>query len=231
MNHLFAGLWQALIWLLSGQAEVYQIVWVTLKIVTMATVIASLLGVPLGVGIAVRSFPGKRLVVGTFHALLAMPTVVIGLTVYAFLSRQGPLGALGLLFTPWAIVIGEVCLAWPIVAAFTIDAVQGADPRIRETALSLGASPLRAAITVLAETRLAVLGAIVAAFGRIIAEVGAAMMLGGNIRGYTRTITTAIALETSKGEFTLGLALGIVLLLIAFGVNLTLYALQGPTKT
>ncbi|PON16577.1 ABC transporter permease [Candidatus Entotheonella serta] len=227
MDSLFAGLQQAVIWLLFGHPEVYQIVGVTLKIVAVATLLASLFGVPLGAGIAGRTFAGKQLVVSIFHALLAMPTVVIGLTVYAFLSRRGPLGDLGLLFTPWAIVIGEVCLAFPIVVAFTIDAVQGVDPRIRETALSLGASSTRAAVTVLAEVRFAVLGAIVAAFGRIIAEVGAAMMLGGNIRGYTRTITTAIALETSKGEFALGLALGIVLLVIAFGVNITLYALQG----
>jgi tungstate transport system permease protein len=230
MDSLVAGLRQALIWLLSGHPEVFHIVWVTLKIVTLATLLASLFGVPLGAGIAGRTFRGQQLVVSIFHALLAMPTVVIGLTVYALLSRRGPLGDLGLLFTPWAIVIGEVCLAFPIVVALTIDAVQGVDPRIRETALSLGASSARAAITVLTEVRLAVLGAIVAAFGRIIAEVGAAMMLGGNIRGYTRTITTAIALETSKGEFALGLALGIVLLMIAFGVNMTLYALQG-TKT
>ena len=229
MDYLLAGGRQALVWLLSGHAEVYSIVWVSLKIVVLAIGLASLLGVPLGFCIAETRFPGQRFVVSLFNTLLAMPTVVIGLTVYAFLSRRGPLGALGLLFTPWAIVIGDVLLALPIIVALTIAAVQGADPRVHETALSLGASPSRAALAVLVEVRLAVCGAVVAGFGRVIAEVGAAMMLGGNIRGYTRTITTAIALETSKGEFALGLALGIVLLVVAFVVNVTLYYLQGRT--
>ena len=227
MDYLLAGVRQALVWLYSGHAEVYSIVWVSVQIVVIATALASLLGVPLGCSIALRSFLGKRLVVSLFNTLLAMPTVVIGLTVYAFLSRRGPLGALGLLFTPWAIIIGDVILALPIIVALTIAAVQGVDLRVRETALSLGASPSQAALAVLVEGRLAICGAIVAGFGRVIAEVGVAMMLGGNIRGYTRTITTAIALETSKGEFALGLALGGILLVVAFVANVTLYYLQG----
>ncbi len=229
MDYLSAGMQQALIWLLTGHAEVYGIVWTSVHIVVLATTLASLAGVPLGCLIAVNTFPGKRLVISLGNTLLAMPTVVIGLTVYAFLSRRGPLGAMGLLFTPWAIIIGDVLLALPIVTAFTVAAVQGVDPRVRETALSLGANSARAALAVVLEARVAICGAIVAAFGRIIAEVGVAMMLGGNIRGYTRTMTTAIALETSKGDFALGLALGLILLLVAFVVNVTLYALQGRT--
>ena len=229
MDYLSVGMRQALIWLVSGHAEVYGIVWTSVHIVVLATTLASLVGVPLGCIIAANTFPGKRLVVSLCNTLLAMPTVVIGLTVYAFLSRRGPLGALGLLFTPWAIIIGDVILALPIVTAFTVAAVQGADPRVRETALSLGANSARAALAVVLEARVAICGAIVAAFGRIIAEVGVAMMLGGNIRGYTRTMTTAIALETSKGDFALGLALGVILLLVAFVVNVTLYVLQGRT--
>lgn len=227
MNDLVAGMWQAVVWLGTGQAEVYDVVWTSTKIVGIALVLAALIGVPLGVTIAFNDFRGKRLVVSICNTLLSMPTVVVGLTVYAFLSRQGPLGGLGLLFTPWAVIIGDVLLALPILIALTIAAVQGADPRIRETALNLGAGPVQAAVAVLSEARFALCGAIVAGFGRIIAEVGAAMMLGGNIRGTTRTITTAIALETSKGEFALGLALGFVLLLVAFVVNLVLYYLQG----
>lgn len=229
MDYLLAGMRQALIWLIAGNAEVYGVVWTSVHIVVLATALASLAGVPLGCIIATNTFPGKRLVVSLCNTLLAMPTVVIGLTVYAFLSRRGPLGALGLLFTPWAIIIGDIILALPIVTAFTVAAVQGVDPRVRETALSLGANSARAALAVVLEARVAIWGAIVAAFGRIIAEVGVAMMLGGNIRGYTRTMTTAIALETSKGDFALGLALGIILLLVAFVVNVTLYVLQGRT--
>ncbi len=227
MNDLFVGVWQAMVWLGTGHADVYGVVWTSTKIVMSALVLAAILGVPLGVLIGLNQFWGKRLVVSVCNTLLSMPTVVIGLTVYAFLSRQGPLGELGLLFTPWAVIIGDVLLALPILVALTVAAVDGTDPRIRETALSLGAGSAQAAVAVLSEARFALCSALVAGFGRIIAEVGAAMMLGGNIRGTTRTITTAIALETSKGEFALGLALGVVLLLVAFVVNIALYYLQG----
>ncbi|MDH3601850.1 MAG: ABC transporter permease, partial [Candidatus Tectomicrobia bacterium] len=169
MDYLTAALAQAIRWLLGGHAEVYGIVWVTVKIVTVATLIASVIGVPLGVSLAVSQFRGKRLVASIFNTLLSMPTVVVGLTVYAFLSRQGPLGELGLLFTPWAVIIGDVLLGLPILVAFTLAAVQGVDPRVRETALTLGAGAARAALAVLSEARLAVCGAVVAAFGRIIA--------------------------------------------------------------
>ena len=227
MSDLLAGMWQAVMWLISGHASVYLVVWTSLYIVMIALGLATLLGVPLGVLIAVSEFRGKRLVVSLCNTLLSMPTVVVGLTVYAFLSRQGPLGELGLLFTPWAVIIGDVLLALPILVALTIAAVQGTDPRVRETALSLGAGSAQAALAVLSEARFALCAAVVAGFGRVIAEVGAAMMLGGNIRGYTRTMTTAIALETSKGEFALALALGFVLLIVAFVVNGILYYLQG----
>ena len=157
---------------------------------------------------------------------MAVPTVVVGLLVYGFLSRQGPLGALGLLFTPTAIVIGGTLLASPIVANYTFASVRGADPRILPTALTLGAGPFRTVATLMGEIRFGVFAAVIAGFGRVVAEVGVAMMLGGNIRGYTRTMTTAIALETSKGEFSFGMALGIVLMTVALIVNLFLSFLQ-----
>ncbi len=229
MEYMFAGIWQALVWLWSGHAEVYSIVWISLKVVLIATGLASLMGVPLGFSIAIGRFPGRHFVISVFNTLLAMPTVVIGLMLYALLARRGPLGDLGLMFTPSAVVIGEVLLALPIIVALTIAAVHAVDPRVRETAFSLGAGPTRSALAVLAEASLAICSAVVTGFGRIIAEVGVAMMLGGNIRGYTRTMTTAIALETSKGEFELALALGVILLLIAFVVNVTLYYLQTRT--
>jgi tungstate transport system permease protein len=152
--------------------------------------------------------------------------VVIGLVLYGLLSRQGPLGAWGLLFTPAAMIVGQTVLAAPIVANYTLAAVAGADPRIMTTALTLGAGRFRAVWQLLLEIRFGIIAAVVAGFGRVIAEVGVAMMLGGNIRGYTRTMTTAIALETSKGEFAFGLALGIVLMAVALVVNLFLNLLQ-----
>jgi len=152
--------------------------------------------------------------------MLSLPTVVVGLFVFSFISRQGPLGFLGLLFTPTAMVIGQFILAIPIITALTISAVQGVDRRVRPTALTLGANRLQTSITVLTEVRFALMAAIIAGFGRIIGEVGSAIMLGGNIRNYTRTITTAIALETSKGEFGFAIALGIILMIVAFSVNI-----------
>lgn len=183
---------------------------------------AALLGIPVGAGLALCSFPGRRPLLILLDTLLALPTVVIGLILFAILSRQGPLGAWGLLFTPAAMVAGQTVLALPIVIHYTHSAVAAVDPRVYPTALTLGAGPLRATFTVLDEVRRGVLAALVAAFGRVIGEVGVAMMLGGNIRGATRTLTTAIALETSKGELAFGLALGLILLTIALSVNLAL---------
>jgi len=146
---------------------------------------------------------------------------------YLVLSRRGPLGAWQLLFTPEAMILGQIVIALPVLAAFTLAAVQGADPRIRDTALSLGAARMRAACTLLFETRFAIFAAVCQGFGRVISEVGCALMVGGNIAGSTRTITTAIALETSKGDFSQGIALGFVLLVLAVGVNVALAVLQG----
>ena len=157
---------------------------------------------------------------------MALPTVVVGLVLFGLFSRQGPLGAWGLLFTPLAMIAGQTVLAAPIIANYTVAAVAGADPRIMNTALTLGASHLRALLQLLLEIRFSIIAGIIVGFGRVIAEVGVAMMLGGNIRGYTRTMTTAITLETSKGEFAFGLALGIVLLAVALFVNFFLNLLQ-----
>jgi tungstate transport system permease protein len=157
---------------------------------------------------------------------MALPTVVVGLVVYGLIGRRGPLGSLGFLFTPAGIVIGETILALPIIVNLTLSAVRGLDPRLFLTCRSLGASKLQEAIMVLREGRYGIVAAVVAGFGRVVGEVGVAMMLGGNIKGYTRTMTTAIALETSKGEFVLALALGIVLLTVALAVNAALFGLQ-----
>ena len=204
----------------SADAEVFQIVFFSLRVSLMATVIACAIGVPAGFFVAASEFRGKRSVRVMLNTFMAVPTVVIGLTLYAVLYRGGLLGRLGLLFTPAAVVLGQVVLASPIVAALTVSSVGELELEVKRTAMTLGASGFQTLVAVARESRYALLVAFSAGFGRVIAEVGSAMMLGGNIRGYTRTMTTAIALETGKGEFGLGLALGILLLLVALSVNL-----------
>lgn len=226
MDFLIESLRSALALVLAADAEVVHAVWTSLYTSGSAIFLAALIGIPAGAGLGLSRFPGRRMVLTGLNTLMALPTVVIGLVLFGFFSRQGPLGSLGLLFTPTALIIGQMVLATPIVANYTVAAVAGADPRIMNTALTLGASRLRATWQLLLEIRFGIIAAIVAGFGRVIAEVGVAMMLGGNIRGYTRTMTTAIALETSKGEFAFGLALGIVLIVVALGVNLFLNLLQ-----
>ena len=226
MDFLSESLRAALAMVLAADREVVHAVWTSLYTSGCAIVLAALIGIPVGSALGLGRFAGRRAVVTGLNTLMALPTVVIGLVLYGLLSRQGPLGAWGLLFTPAAMIIGQTVLAAPIVANYTLAAVAGADPRIMTTALTLGAGRFRAVWQLLLEIRFGIIAAVVAGFGRVIAEVGVAMMLGGNIRGYTRTMTTAIALETSKGEFAFGLALGIVLMAVALVVNLFLNLLQ-----
>ena len=206
--------------------EVYTIVWTSIRISLTAVSFASLLGVPAGLVVALNTFRGKSFLLLLLNTLMALPTVVVGLIFYALLSRRGPLGDLELLFSPTGISLGLFVLALPIVMNLSIAAVQGLDKRLFLTVKLLGATHVQQAWMIIREARFAVMAAIVMAFGRVISEVGVAMMLGGNIKGLTRTMTTAIALETSKGELELGLALGIVLLIVALGVNVTLFWLQ-----
>jgi tungstate transport system permease protein len=226
LDFLVSSLASALGLIGSLSPDVVDAVRTSLAVSAGATVFAALLGIPLGLLVGHSDFPLKRLSVTVLNTLMGVPTVVVGLLVYGFLSRQGPLGVLGLLFTPTAIVIGGVLLAAPITANYALASVRGADPRIVPTALTLGAGRIRAVGTLVGEIRFGILAAVIAGFGRVVSEVGVAMMLGGNIRGYTRTMTTAIALETSKGEFAFGMALGIVLMAVAFIVNLFLNLLQ-----
>jgi tungstate transport system permease protein len=214
-----------LLW--SGDPTLWGIVFVSVKVCFLALVIATPPAVSLGFLLASRTFFGRRVLIVAVQTLLALPTVVIGLILYMLLSRQGPFGSMHLLFTQQAMVIGEAILAFPILAALTLAAVQGVDPRVAETARTLGAKPWRTSLTMLLEVRFAVMAAMVSGFGRVISEIGCAMMVGGNIAGVTRNITTAIALETSKGEFVEGIALGIVLVIIALTINFGLALLQG----
>ncbi|MEO8417357.1 MAG: ABC transporter permease [Methylophilaceae bacterium] len=214
-----------LLW--AGDAALWGTIFVSVKVCFLALVLASPPAIFLGFVLASTNFPGRRVLIIAVQTLLALPTVVIGLLLYMLLSRQGPFGEMHLLFTQEAMVIGEAVLAFPILAALTLAAVQGVDSRVAETARTLGAGRLRTAMTMLLEVRFAVMAAMVAGFGRVISEIGCAMMVGGNIAGVTRNITTAIALETSKGEFVQGIALGIVLVMIALGINFGLALLQG----
>jgi len=227
MDFLADGLRRALALLFSADAEVMGIALLTFKVAVVATVIACGLGIPAGFLLANRPFWGRRVALTVVNTALAFPTVVVGLLLYGLLSRRGPLGGLGWLYTWQAIVVGDVLLAFPIAAALSAAAVQGVDPRVRRTALTLGAGPWRAAWTVAREARFALAAVITAAFGQVVAEVGAAMIVGGNIRGETRTLTTAVALYTAQGDFSLALALGLVLLVLALLVNVALQVLQG----
>jgi len=209
--------------LISGDAEVWFITWTSLRFSLSSTLIACIPGIPLGVLIALRRFRGRRALLAVLSSLMALPTVVVGLIVYSLVSRVGPLGGLRLLFTPGAVIVGQAILAFPIVLAMTASALSNLNPLLPEVLTTLGATRRGIFWMSVREARGAVLSAALAAFGRVVGEVGAAMMLGGNIRWYTRTITTAIALETGKGEFELGLALGIILMAMALGVNALLH--------
>jgi tungstate transport system permease protein len=206
--------------------EVLGIAWVSLRVSFLAILAAAVCATPLGVFIALKNFPGKRAVIVLFNTLLALPTVVVGLVVYGLLSAQGALGSWGMLYTPGAMVMAQAILAFPLVTALVIAAATTLDARVHPTALTLGADRMQAAWAVLMEARFAVLAALAAGFGRVVTEVGAAIMVGGNIRHFTRTFTTAIALETSKGDFAQGMALGVFLLVVALAVNLAAHQLQ-----
>lgn len=227
MEPLSNAIFAALKLLVSGDSELWEIISISFQVSGAAILIATPPALLVAFFLTYKRFPGRRLLISIFSTLLSVPAVVVGLTLYLMLSRQGPLGDLRLLFTQSAMVLGQIALSFPILVAMGHSALQAADQRAWETARTLGASHLRAFYSVMREVRFGLLAALLAAFGRIIAEVGASMMLGGNILNYTRNIPTAIALETSKGEFAQGVALGLVLLTLAFSLNALLYHIQG----
>lgn len=208
-------------------AEVVGIAALSLRVALIATAVACLLGLPVGVWLGTTAFAGRRALLLAVNAALGVPTVVIGLLVYLALSRHGPLGALGALFTWQAIVVAEILLAFPIAAALGAAATQALDPRVRRTALTLGAGAVRTTWAVAREARTPLVAAAVVAFGRVLSEVGAALIVGGNIRHQTRTLTTAITLATSQGQFEFAVALGLVLLSLALLVNWLILLLRG----
>jgi len=230
MEFFLDSLFSAALLVFTLDPEVISIVGVSLRVSVTSTLLTTILGVPLGFWIAFSTFPGKRLLITCLNTLLAVPTVVIGLFVYSFISRRGMLGSLELLYTQKAMIVGQILLILPLVTTLTLAAISRVDERYRKTAMTLGANIWQAAWVIFREARFAVVAAVIAAYGRVIAEVGISMMLGGNARGFTRTMTTAMALEYDKGEFTIAVALGIILLGLSFGVNLLFHFVQGRSR-
>jgi tungstate transport system permease protein len=220
MDVLLDGVAQALSLLFSGDAQTWAITLLTLRVSLGATLVAAVVGVPLGAAIALGSFPGRRVLLAAANTGMGLPPVVVGLVVTVLLWRSGPLGGLGLLYTPTAMVIAQAVIATPVVVALVAAALQQVDPEFLVQMQGLGATRLRALLALGAEARLPLLAAAMAAFGAVVSEVGAAQMVGGNIAGQTRVLTTAAVLATSRGEFGLAIAFGLVLLLLAFAVNL-----------
>ncbi len=215
-------------------AELVNIILLSLQVSGAALLVSTLIGVPIGVFLGLNRFFGRRLLIALLYTGMGFPPVVIGLFVYLLLSRSGPLGSLHLpfipaLFTPQAMVVAQSIIAFPLVAGFTMAAVMGVDPHLRQQVMALGATKQQAAMTVLMDARIGVVVAIIAGFGGIISEVGAVMMVGGNIEGRTRVLTTAIVLMTREGDFNLAIALGLILLGITFLVNVAMLRLQGKS--
>lgn len=222
MEYLKEGFIKAAELLISGDEETYSAIIATLKVSSLSILLSIIIGMPAGFIIGNYNFRGKRQIRACVDTLLALPTVVVGLTLYGFISKRGLLGEMGLLFTITGIVIAQTILVLPIVISLTATAIEGLDERLKYTIVTLGAKGKQIIFTSLYEARYALFAAAVNAYGRAVSEVGASMMIGGNIKWHTRTITTAIALETGKGEFATGIALGVVLLLIALLVNWSL---------
>jgi tungstate transport system permease protein len=233
MDTIFQGFSGALRLVAALDPELLRIISLSLRVSGTALVLAMILGVPVGALLALKRFPLRGLILSLLNTGMGLPPVVVGLFLYLFLSRSGPLGFMALLYTPSAMVIAQTILAFPIVASLSHAAIVGVDPIISVAARTLGATPRQEAVTMVLEARYGILAAVIAAFGRVSAEVGAVLMVGGNIANYTRVMTTTIALETDKGNFDLGIALGVILLTLSLLVNFGLRGVQkwGRVKT
>jgi tungstate transport system permease protein len=226
MDLLFDGITHGIALILRGDAQVMEIMWLSLRVSGIATLVSLLLGVPLGMALGQSRFPGRRLALGVINTGMGLPPVAVGLFVSLFLWRSGPLGFLDLIYTPAAIIVAQCIIALPVVTGLTAAAIQQLDPRLRLQLLGLGASRLQALRFLLREARFSIIAAIMAGFGAVISEVGASMMVGGNILHDTRVLTTATVLETSKGNFDIAIALSVVLLGLTFLVSMLLTVLQ-----
>ena len=233
MDSLLQGFIQAFKLILHLDQTLFGIIFLSLKVSGSALLIATAFGLPVGALLGLKRFPGRDLAISSVNTLMGLPPVVVGLFVYLLLSRKGPLGFMGLLYSPTAMVVAQTILALPIVSALCHTAIVNIDPIIRLSARTLGATPGQETIAVIREARYGIFSAVIAAFGRVMAEVGSILIVGGNIAGYTRVMTTTIALETDKGNFELALALGIILLAISFVINAALHGVQkrGSVRT
>jgi tungstate transport system permease protein len=227
MGFILDGLMHGMKMLLPPSREILQVVFLSLAVSGAATALASLAAVPAALVLALKEFRGRRLLVGLVNTAMSVPAVLIGLLVYGLVSRSGPLGALGLLFNPGAMIMAQALLAFPIITALALAALKGIARDARDLALSLGANRRQLALAVIRQGRFAFLTALIAGFSRVIGETGMTLMVGGNIKGHTRVLTTAISLETMKGNFEIGIALGIVLLLAALAMTIALQWAQG----
>jgi len=216
-----------LIWQMD--AEIVDVTLLSLQVSLTALVLAALIGIPLGAALALRNFRGKHIILNTIYTLMGLPPVLAGLLVYLFLTSRGPLGQYELLFTPTAMVIAQVLLAAPIVCGLTARAVMALSQEVYVTAATLGASRRQASLTIMREARMGIVAALTTALGRVIAEVGAVMLVGGNIRWHTRVLTTSIVLETRMGNFSTAIAIGIILLVISFAINMLILSLEKRT--
>ncbi len=226
MELLWEGVKEAFRLFLTGDPEVLEITWLSLKVSGIATFISLLVGIPLGITLAMTRFPMRSTMVALINTGMGLPPVVVGLFLSIFLWRSGALGSLELLYTPTAIVVAQVIIAFPIVAGLTMAAFQSLNPGLRLQLMGIGASKPQVLWLLCRESQLPLLAAVMAGFGGVISEVGASMMVGGNIRGQTRVLTTATVLETGKGNFEIAIALGLILLLLTFAVNLLLTHIQ-----
>lgn len=227
MDYLLTGIKEGLSLLFPPGREILHIIFLSLLVSGSATLLSGIFAIPLGVLLAVKDFRFKRLLIGIIQTSLAVPAVLIGLVVYTLINRRGPFGALGLLFTPSAMILAQAVLVFPIITALTLAALKGVAHETRDLAFSLGASRFQMALAVIRQGRFAFLTALITGFSRVIGETGMTLMVGGNIKGQTRVMTTAISLETMKGNFEIGIALGVVLLLAALLINLVLQWVQG----
>lgn len=226
MQDILSGIAQAVQLIFSANADLYEIIALSLQVTGIALVLATVIGVPLGAALGLSRLRGRGFITVLLYTGMGLPPVVVGLFVYLFLSRSGPFGVLGWLFTPNAMITAQFIIAFPLTTGLTMIAVQSVEPALRLQARALGATRVQEIWTILLEARLGVITAIVAAFGAIISEVGAVLLVGGNIEGKTRVLTTAIVLDTRTGDYALAIALGLILILIAFVINSALLMLQ-----
>jgi tungstate transport system permease protein len=229
MESIYEGFVKAFYLIIALDPELLDILFMSLRVSGSAIIIATILGIAVGAVTALKRFPLRDSLISVLHAFMGLPSVLVGLFLYLILSRSGPLGFMALLYTPSAMIMAQIILAFPIIASLSHSAISSVDPLIRQTARTLGATQLQETAAVLHEARFGLFSAAVAGFGRAISEVGAVLLVGGNIAGFTRVMTTTIALETDKGNFELAMAIGIILLAVSLSINIALYRIQRRT--